>query len=188
MCETAKRRQLVAQESTAPTGRPRWLSNGTKRFEHNGIVVYPAAVVIDYKHARLTVVVRAIRADPAVPAGIDLIHARIVALVVSESIEITRQGLSVALYLRYPGNVHVALDAELKNTAERIEVRHEQLRRQGRVRPMADGHPLPGQVVAYVLSSIGSTVRTSGDLPTEEMVHDREKRAVVTGKDWLTEN
>lgn len=160
MRKTAKRRQLVAKESTARTGQPRWLSNGTKRFEHNGILVYPAAVVIDNKHAGLTVVVRAIGADPSVPAGIDLVHARIVALVVSESIKITRQGLSVALYLRYRGNVHVPLDAELKNTAKQIEARHEQLRCQARVRPMADGRPLPGQVLAYVLSSTNQEARS----------------------------
>lgn len=158
---------IMAQESTALAAQPRWLSHGTKRFEHNGIVVYPAAVVIDEKCARLSVVVRALATDPAAPAGIDLNHARISAFVVSASTKITRQEFSIALYLRYPGSVHVAVDPDLKHTAKRIESRHEQLRRQGRVRHTADGDLIPGLILAYVLSSITNFDPTRGDLPSD---------------------
>ena len=51
---------------------PRWLSQGTDRFTHRGIVVNPAAVVFDAERAVLTVIVHALRSGSRTPAVIDL--------------------------------------------------------------------------------------------------------------------
>ena len=133
---------------------PRWLSQGTDRFTHRGILVNPAAVVFDAERAVLTVIVHALRSGSRTPAVIDLHLARITAFVVAGSLEPTLPRFSVTLYLRYPGDMDVEVDVRLTATARQIENRREQLRR--RVGKATGQEPpvIPGQVLAYVLSTL----------------------------------
>ena len=142
----------MASNSTAQAGALRWLSYGTRRFEHSGIVAIPASVAFDAGRTRLVVVVRAVSSRSFTVAPVDVLVARIAALVVTGSFEYELPDLSVELYLRYAGGVEVPVEPELKETARLVAHRLEELRR----RAHGSGTPvptiLPAQILAYVLS------------------------------------
>jgi len=145
---------MVAPGSPKPFGQYRWLSHGTEQFEHDGILVKPAAVAFDGEQNQLVVVVRALSSDPSRQAPIDLYLARISAFVVVGSLERTLSHFSVSLHLRYPGNIDVAVDALLDETAQQIEHGRQQLRCRAHKRKKQDARGIPGPLLAYVLSAI----------------------------------
>lgn len=147
------RTQMAALNSMKPAHDHVWLSHGTQQFEHEGILVHPAAVAFDIQRYQLMVVVRAVSSDPSKKAMIDVPLARITAFVVAGSLMQSMPRFSVALYLRYADNTDVAVDARLAETAQLISRRREQVQR--RTRSSHSPHPelILGQVLAYVLTT-----------------------------------
>ena len=144
----------MAPGSPKPFQQYRWLSHGTEQFEHDGILVKPAAVAFDGEQSQLVVVVRALSSDPSRQAPIDLSLARISAFVVAGSLEQTLPHFSVSLHLRYSGNIDVAVDALLAETAQEIEYRRQALRHRTHERKEQDARIIPGPLLAYVLSTL----------------------------------
>ena len=142
----------MALNLTAQADVVRWLSYGTRRFEHAGIVAVPATVAFDAERSRLVVVVRAVSAGPFTRAPIDVLLAGIAAVTVAGSLEHALPDFTVALYLRYAGEVDVPVEPDLKETARLVEHRLEQLRRRAHGSGTLMPSPLPAQVLAYVLS------------------------------------
>ena len=145
---------MVAPGSPKPFQQYRWLSHGTEQFEHDGILVKPAAVAFDGEQNQLVVVVRALSSDPSRQAPIDLSLARISAFVVAGSLEHTLPHSCVSLHLRYSGNIDLAVDALLDETAHEIAHRRQELRRRTHKRKEQHARVIPGPLLAYVLSAI----------------------------------
>ena len=145
-----ERRDMKAHNSTTRATSVRWLSNGTTTFEYDGIVVRPAAVQFDARNDQFTVTVAALSSDPSAPTPTDFLLARISAFVVAGSLRRFLPRISVALRLRFPGNLEVAVEPALSKTAVRIANRREYLRRRGHT---DSAKIVLGQVLAYVLSS-----------------------------------
>ena len=111
---------MVAPGSPKPFQQYRWLSHGTEQFVHDGILVKPAAVAFDgEQNVGLPSWCVLVSSNPSRQAPIDLYLARISAFVVAGSLEHTLPHSSVSLHLRYPGNIDVAVDALLDETAQR---------------------------------------------------------------------
>ena len=142
----------MALNLTAQTGAVRWLSHGKRRFEHAGVVAIPATVAFDAERARLVIVVRAVSAGPFTQAPIDVLLARLAAVTVAGSLEHALPDFTVALYLRYTGDVDVPVEPELKETARLAEHRLEQLRHRAHGSGTLVPSILPAQVLANVLS------------------------------------
>ena len=145
----------------------RWIWKGPQQFEFDGIVVNPISVQFDAEGARLSVIVGTLSANHSAPAGIDLFHARISALVVAKALEGSLPYSSMALYLRFQGNPDAAVRVALAETALHIANRRKRVRSQGRP---GWTRPIPGPILAYVLST---TIRPACDKPGSSDPRDR---------------
>ncbi len=143
----------MALDSTVRTDALLWLSNGTKVFEHSGIVAAPATVAFDNELARLVVVVRAVSAGPFAPAPIDVLLARITAFVVAGLAKPKLRDFGVDLYLRYPSAVDVEVEPQLQETARLVTHRLQELRRRAKKSGTRVAPIIPAQVLAYVLAT-----------------------------------
>lgn len=144
---------MAALDSMIPALKHIWLSHGTEQFEHEGILVRPAAVASDFERYQLIVIVHAVSSDPCDRATIDVPLARITAFVVAGSLTQSMPHVSVALYLRYADNTDVAVDARLAQTAQLISRRREQVQSRTRSSRFMQPKLILGQVLAYVLTT-----------------------------------
>ena len=140
-------------EQPTPTLDGQRPSPDCEAFEHDGIVVYPAAVLFDRVRDRLIVVVRAISKDPSSPTTIDVLLGRISAFVIAGNFEYQLSRTSIELYLRYPGDIDVAIDANRSETAQQVEDRRDYLRHRGLTNNHQEQQLIPAQVLAYVLDT-----------------------------------
>lgn len=144
---------MAALESMIPALDHIWVSRGTEQFEHEGILVCPAAVVFDIERCQLIVVEHAVSSDPSNRAKMDVPLARITAFVVAGSLMQSIPHFSVALYLRYADNTDVAVDARLAEMAQLISRRREQVQRRTRSSHTTQPKFILGPVLAYVLTT-----------------------------------
>lgn len=128
----------------------RWYWCGPQAFEHDGIVVNPKSVLFDAECARLSVFVGALSADPFAPTSMELLLARISALVVAGSLSSKLPDFTLKLYLRFPGQSDVGVDTALAETARLIANRREFVRHHGRT---GWASTIPGPILAYVLAT-----------------------------------
>lgn len=107
----------------------------------------------------LVIVVQAVSKHAFGQRIIFVLAARISAFVIAVALEHALPVVPVELYLRYPGNIDVAIDAELVETAQRIGDRCEYLRQRGRTSIRQEPQTIPAQVLAYVLTTTNKDAR-----------------------------
>lgn len=134
------------------------ISTGERTFCTQGVIVRPAAVLVDESRSLLFVVERARQTDAGTPALQDCLTAQITGAVVAAELERERHRRSaLRLYLAFPGQVRHEIEAQTLETRRLLALwqRRERLRDRLRCVP---GHPrtahtIPGPVLACVITS-----------------------------------
>lgn len=134
------------------------ISTGDRTFCTQGVIVRPAAVLLDESWNLLFVVERARQTDARIPALQDCLTAQITGAVVAAELERERRRrLALRLYLAYPDHVRHEIEPRTLETRRLLALwqRRERLRDRLRCVP---GHPrtahtIPGPVLACVIAS-----------------------------------
>ena len=147
-----------AERPTAVVDR-RCPSPSSATFEHDGIVAIAADVAFDIVRGHRVIVVHAVSPHRFGQKTIGVLAARISAFVIAGTLEHVLPRVPVELYLRYPGRIDLAIDADLVKTAQRIERRREYLHHLGRISIREEPQTIPAQVLAYVPATTSRDAR-----------------------------
>lgn len=134
------------------------ISAGERTFCTQGVVVRPAAVLLDESRSLLFVVERARQTDAGTPALQDCLTAQITGAVVAAVLERERRRrLTIRLYLAYPDHVRYEIEPRTAETRRLLALWRRRERLRERLTCVAahsrTTDTVPGPVLACVVAS-----------------------------------